>query len=1255
VLVPYLGAAGMVTVVCEQRMNPTQAFAQAAQAACGQGLRLDERPLDFLVRLVGSTLSGRHVVFVLDDLDLALRADHDGKLAHELGDLLSRVCGRPGGKARFLFTSADVRVHLVDGLERRTGSLFPITSRYTLGRLTVAQASDALAEMLASATMHDPELPRAVAEGFADAHGVLPVDLTVATRAIRDLGLRSVADLQRQGGAAELHRRWIDAAATATGDSRRALRLLAELAEGDPLAVSPVDLLAGRAGVDPEAAVRMLQRLCERGVCVPAQSAAPEWPSFTLAHEAMAPRLRAMTAAAADGARRARALLAGAAMRGGRIGKKELAEIAREQILPATADEAAVLRRTKRFRQLAIGGIAAVPLLLLVILYVALSGHYHTAALRRGGGDRIVVRSGNPSLKAFWWLPGSWGETVADTGITPSMVPPDRWKKLASGEVRGDLGGTRDGRPAYVADMLAALHPRLSALLRYAIQPDDGALADLKKGAASAEDWLAILAGLEPIARGGAGELQVVTQALAEPSPAVQQAALAMAARVEARKPGSYRAILVDALAAADATMRRQAHGALKLLPPDRHAEIYALALAAAKDPSARKEALSAVAGQRGIPPAAAAEAAVAILGDPDAGDALQATGWRLLEEAWKAEPGSAAASAAKLLGEGDAPETIRREILRQLDERAPKDAYAGIAPAIADAAGSSDLKIRVLALPLHARLSPGDAVKMLALDANHPVDLRAAQAEGWGELARSEPAAAQAALDTLLEDKSVRVRAAAARAYGKLGRAAQDRLAALIKEGGDVGEGAAWGYASLLEAGGSANEAVAGLAKMWKAKGAQKRLAARVLARIARSKPGAVLGYLTQASRDKDDPALRPIGVDGLCAALDAGAEKGAGKGLADAAGGELADARARVASCLARGGDADVIAEVLVKRAPKLRGDGDAGTRADAARALAAAARDTKGKPPRGVAEALVELVGDSDRQVRLAALAGLTVVGNKAPAKEAAAALRAAYGRASGEEEKLAVLEAAAAVWDEGVVKLAASDASPIVRRRAMGVAVASKSEVLGTLQRGLADDDPTVRREAVLLLGSPEALVPEAEAARLLDAALRDRDPAVAEAALALLPTLTDPETAAARISLSLRAASELERTRGARAALGLAVKDPKRAAALLEPLLSDGAHDVRTAVAPALATAWSETMSADELGKKLGGAETDAMVRVTAAWALALKSRKDAIAVGRALAPIAETGPGFTRLVAQVTRGLIANEADAPGFLVLLVP
>src|SRR5687768_1536453 len=80
VLVPHLRDQGMIPVVCEDLSNPTQAFATAATQASGIGARLDERPLDFLVRLVGSALAGKFVVFVLDDLDLALRHDRDGKV-----------------------------------------------------------------------------------------------------------------------------------------------------------------------------------------------------------------------------------------------------------------------------------------------------------------------------------------------------------------------------------------------------------------------------------------------------------------------------------------------------------------------------------------------------------------------------------------------------------------------------------------------------------------------------------------------------------------------------------------------------------------------------------------------------------------------------------------------------------------------------------------------------------------------------------------------------------------------------------------------------------------------------------------------------------------------------------------------------------------------------------------------------------------------------------------------------------------------
>ena len=66
-------------------------------------------------------------------LDRMLAAGGDAVIG-ELNEVYARVVGRSGGRARFVFGCASAEVHRLGALERRTGSLFPPTARFEVGR-----------------------------------------------------------------------------------------------------------------------------------------------------------------------------------------------------------------------------------------------------------------------------------------------------------------------------------------------------------------------------------------------------------------------------------------------------------------------------------------------------------------------------------------------------------------------------------------------------------------------------------------------------------------------------------------------------------------------------------------------------------------------------------------------------------------------------------------------------------------------------------------------------------------------------------------------------------------------------------------------------------------------------------------------------------------------------------------------------------------------------------------------------------------
>src|SRR5690606_2454241 len=285
-----------------------------------------------------------------------------------------------------------------------------------------------------------------------------------------------------------------------------------------------------------------------------------------------------------------------------------------------------------------------------------------------------------------------------------------------------------------------------------------------------------------------------------------------------------------------------------------------------------------------------------------------------------------------------------------------------------------------------------------------------------WGEVARTKNRAAQGALETLIEDPSSKVRAAAAEAYGYVGRAAQRELIEMIKkERYDVALGAARGLANSVEVGASSSSAVNGIYRLGKKKGRAGRDAARVYADMARSKPGPVGNLLASAARDKDDSALHAIGVEGLCNALTAG-DRGAIGDMARAARVVSVEVRRTIIECVA---DNPEHLASAARIAIDLSGDADGRIRAEAARILSQLVKGDKAKDD--VAERLARLARDDDREVRLIAIRALGGLGASAP-KGAVEALPRAF-ESGDETERLVILRAAKEMGAGELVQMAA----------------------------------------------------------------------------------------------------------------------------------------------------------------------------------------------------------------------------------------
>jgi len=1241
-LIPHLRDHGIVALVCEDLGAPAQSFA-AGLSSFGIQPNAGELPVAFITRAVSNSVAGQQFVFIVDDVDLA---SGDERAVGELAEMFAKVVSRSAGRARFLFVAASERQHLLGALERRTGSLFPPSNRYELPRMPGPAASRLFDRVLSlSGVAADPPLADAVVQGLTQVapQGVLCADLQICAMAMRDLRITTLPALQKAGGATELEGLWLNDACKATGNERSALRLCAELAAGgwNP---KPGDATARRINIDPQFAAHAYNVLEQRGVIVRGDSEGSTW---MLRHEVLTQRVRELTASARAAARRAFDLLGSKANQPGRLRLAELRALQREGISPVTPGEVAIVARSKRHYMMIAAAVLAVPIIILIAIFISLRGHVYFDLDARAGGNRVIVRGGRAGLSSFAWLPGSgYGKVIADTGLSRSMVAPEVWNKIASHDVVANKGDWEDNLKTMMA-------PQLANLVEYAMTGNDAALTELRKAAKDPEDLGELLTALRPIARGTPSELQMIDAAIAMPSPSVQRAAVAFAGTA-AQHHDIYQDTLMKALTSPDPELRRIAFSAVRSLGDRGHALFQAALGAKQLDPAAKHE-LLVEASQGTTDDRPSLTSAISALSDTQGSPSEKTK--MLVKAALIADPDGAATALVGFMasdhGNSDTHKDsidFANDLLHDLDPQPKAKAYAG---AVKAGFNSKSPATRALMLPLYARVDPelaaGDLANMLG-DKKLDKALRVAAARSWGDVGAVNHGAASHALDGMLKDEDPDIRAAAAISAGKLGREYQDRLVKIAKgDSYNARLGAAEGLAVSTVSGGNVGVGIEGIAQMWREKGRPRRDAVKIWARLARKKPFPnVIEYLTSGAHVVDDPGLHPLAVEGLCNAVLAG-NSDARIGLRNAVTDPSVEVRRIVMSCVADGPDPAKNGTAIATRLVK---DDDPSIRADAAHVLALTVG--KGKAPAGVGEALVLLLDDSSREVRIIASRALGELGPAAPKPATENALTKLFDKGD-EGEKLALLHTAKLIGAEAVVTLAVADGSPLVRVAAIDAALGSGMHAAPTLSAALADADPQVRKAALERLAAQKDKVEPALLDRALSLAVRDPDPELSQLALTTIARVAPKDAVNLRLHRSLASRVERERAQAAAAAIGLVDRDAQLTVQLLEPLLDDPSHDVRVAMLPALAAAYLKTNTPEKIAAILTDSEGHAMRRLVASAAFVTLARTDAGLASSQSVLKKITSPPMAAHSAKLVAGLIANNADGMAFLQELIP
>jgi HEAT repeat protein len=429
-------------------------------------------------------------------------------------------------------------------------------------------------------------------------------------------------------------------------------------------------------------------------------------------------------------------------------------------------------------------------------------------------------------------------------------------------------------------------------------------------------------------------------------------------------------------------------------------------------------------------------------------------------------------------------------------------------------------------------------------------------------------------------------------------------------------------------------------------------------LAKLGESKPAAAMPSLARALRDPD-VGTRAAAANAFCALSTKNAAL-ASPYLRIAARDDREEVRTAAAACLGELSQADP--KGAARLAAELGAATEASVRVAAAEALGrlgAKARDL-------TVPALLKLIADPDRGVRVAAEHSFEAVADKETSDgrrvaESEHVLNAALMQGDATERR-SVVNAAAKAGLVGVLRQASADGDATVRLDTVRAAGSVGGAALEVVRGAVDDRSNVVRAEATRILASVSGAGAR-EVLPIFESMLRGGDKAAREAAVIGVGDLSGAGEAGARLlGEALGQRSEALRTAAARALGRLAEREPDQALAYLERAVRDPSYDVRSAAIPGLALARSRKQSAAELGEALVTSEADSTKRFVTLEALVLEAQGAGKPAGAAtnaeraharaiLQRAAETGPPLARLAAQIGRAFLdAKPADLHTFI-----
>jgi HEAT repeat protein len=970
-------------------------------------------PADYLGGVARESKGG--LVLILDHLEEAL-----GPRADEGSDVIalaSQVVEEGGPLLRLVLSIDEAAFARLETMRMALRSKIGARASTTLPRLPEARVADILERSaVQSGTPFESGLAAAVAADLCRAGPCRAIDLQITARAIADLRLGSLRRYRRSGGAAVIPTAWFDRVAAESGGATARRALIAAATEASVSA----DDLAARARNGRDLGAEALSALRARGLLVAQARGRQE--VFVLAHPALRDVVLESTMVDRARAAGARRVLMRRRAAGERLRVGELYAISRN-LRGALTDE----ERRAVFRS--IGGVAlrfgvAVGLLVLVVAALfADSRRAYTLALDPpdgGGAARIVVRLGRRRLSLLNFLPNRppLGSILADTGYTAAGLSRDTVARIAMGGATGTLEAPPSGPngrshvPGWLREVLNGLRPVPRGIAKALLGDPDG-VAALKQAFTDPSARSEILSALSVIGRGGAGEDEILADALADHAPEIRRRGVEVAAAIDRRQAGetvdrrqggeknggrqvdgrqasgAHAAILRTALADRSADVRAAVLQEAPTLPSAEAAGILTLALRD-PDPTLRRRAESATAALAERASGTVVDALVDVLQSPDAGARRAAL--TLFESIAARSPAESAAALARVVTSEKVADDVRVAallILRRAGPPAPS-----LRPVLERAIRpESSPRLRAAALPLYARLiSPAEAEDLAHTEMKGSPAARAASASVWGAVAVTRPEDALKPLKSMLYDPAMEVRIEAARAFGALRRDGLDLTDKALKDPSPEVERAAIESALALSAQypGQIADMLGRAVKT--VRPAVRRSLVEALAHLGESRPAAALPPLAHAIKDSD-VATRLAATNGFCTlAKKSGAA--ASPYLRIAARDDHDEVRSAAAACLSDVAAADP--KGAARMAAELTEAEQPAVRIAAAQALGG----VRGAAAELAFPSLLKLVGDPSREVRAAAERAFTALAPALLGGDGAGSGSAARRRADAE---------------------------------------------------------------------------------------------------------------------------------------------------------------------------------------------------------------------------------------------------------------